>query len=98
MFPSLDALLFWMSSIEEKEEVKAEVKAERDAKRIISRGKVKREPPQVRIESQMVEVRDHIADMQAKITRVYWRALSAALARQAEEDEDIKFIAELELD
>ena len=98
VFHSLDLLIAFLDSRELKEEKRASAKAEKDALRIIATGKRTTEPPKVHITSPTQEIRDYAADVQAKVDRVYWRALASAMAREAEEYEDIKFIAEIDFD
>lgn len=75
-----------------------EQKAERDAKRIISIGRVKAKPapPKIRITTAVDGMGQYLDAVLAKIDRVYWQALGDALARDAEEDEDIAFLATLQ--
>ena len=99
LFGSFGALLDYIEGIEVLREEKIEVKAERDALRVLRLGKAKAKPapPKIAVRSENLEARDAIADAQAKLDRVYWRCLAEALARDAEELEDIKFIASLDL-
>ena len=97
VFDSLDALIAFLSAQEEKEVERAEVTAEKDAKRIVlvGREKVEPKPPLFKVKSAVAEIVDYAADVQAKVDRVYWKALAVALARQVEEDEDMDFIASI---
>lgn len=97
VFDDLDALIAFLSKHEEQEVEATEIVAERDAKRIVlvGREKVRHAPPQVSIKSDVPEIKDYASDVQARVDRVYWKALSAALAREAEEEEDIKYIARI---
>lgn len=100
VFDSLDALIAFLDKREEVAVEKAEVKAERDARRIISRGQSAKQsaPPQVQIKSATPEIMEYVDAVQRKIDRVYWRSLAEAMAREAEEAEDIKFIASIDYD
>lgn len=100
VFDSLDSLIAFLDKREEVAAEKAEVKAERDARRIISKGLSAKQsaPPRVRIESGVPEIKEYVDAVQKKIDRVYWRALADAMAREAEEAEDIKFIASIDYD
>lgn len=99
VFSSLDALIAFLDSREAVEVEDAQEKAETDAKRIVNlgRAKAKPAPPQVRIASPVAEIVEYVDAVQAKIDRLYWRALGEALAREAEEDEDVAFIATLDV-
>lgn len=97
VFDSLDALIAFLDAREVQEVEALEAVAEKDARRIILVGREKAQPapPQVRITSPVAEIRDYAAEVQAKVDRLYWKALAQALAREAEEEEDIKFIARI---
>ena len=100
-FSSIDAFLDAMQAKERVVEKKARAKAQSDARRIVSTGKVKAreraKPPQISVRSENLEAREAIDAAQAKMDRIYWRALAESMAREAEELEDIKFIATVDL-
>ena len=98
VFDSFDALMAYIASQEEEKVESVEAKAEQDAGRIVlvGRKKAKPAPPVIAMASPVEEVRDRVAEVQAHVDRAYWKALSAALARQAEEEEDIRFIASIQ--
>ena len=100
VFDSLDALIAFLDKREEVAVEKAEVKAERDARRIISLGLSAKQsaPPRIQIKSATPEIMEFVDAVQKKIDRVYWRALAEAMSREAEEEEDIKFIASIDYD
>jgi hypothetical protein len=98
LFDNLDELIFFFNSLEKKEEKKATRKAARDARRIVSRGRAsEREPvaPRVSVSSPRSEITEVIHELQSNIDKFYRKALGEALAREAEEKEDIRFIATL---
>jgi hypothetical protein len=97
VFSSIDELVYYLSTREVKEEKRARKRASRDAKRIVSRGKqtVSHEPPKVHISSPVIEIMEYVSDVQSKIDQIYWKILAEELSRQAEEKEDIRFIATL---
>lgn len=99
VFEDLDELIYFVSRQEVEAEQKAEEKGERDAKRILRLGpaKVKPVPPQLAMASAVPEIREYIEAVDKRLDRAYWIALGNALGREAEELEDIKYIAGLDL-
>jgi len=96
VFSDLDELVYFVSRQEVEVERAAEKKAERDAKRIISTGrKSTPKAPVFEMESAVPEIRDYIAAVQKQVEQAYWVALADALGREAEELEDIKYIASI---
>ena len=100
LFTSLDALYNWFLEVTREEVEKAEEKAERDAQRIILKAKAPQRTqwPTVPIRSLDPEVREGISEVEKYVRQKYHEALQSALAADAEEVDDVKFIAELDLE
>jgi len=95
LFESVETLLAFLTARVAREERAAVKVAQRDARRIL---RARGQPPQVvvpriAVETQVEEARIYLEEAQARVDRIYRNALGAALAREAEELEDITAIA-----
>jgi len=95
IFQSLEALLTFLAAREPALGSIAEAKAERDALRILRVGPAaaRAAPPPFPLTSEHDEVREALAMLERAVAAKYRSTLAVALSRDAEEIDDILFIA-----
>lgn len=96
-FTSIDALVAFLQDEERKAEQKAREKAKKDARRIIKLGPAKAKPyvPEFPIDSTTPEIKAYVDEVNKKVGEVYWQSVADVLGIEAEELEDIKYIASI---
>jgi hypothetical protein len=98
VFATVEALLAFLSARADGLVKVATVKGKSDAQRILQIGssKVSIKPPRVPFAAAAPDVEDYIKQVEARVERAYSNALMAALAHDAEEIEDLMFIATIQ--
>lgn len=91
-FDDVDTLIAFLNEEQRRQEARAEARAVRDARRIerIGAAEARPRPPLVRITTQQPEIRDYVRQLQERIDRIYWDALSK---EAIEEEEEIVILA-----
>ena len=97
IFQSIEALLAFLAAREPGLEAVAEAKAERDAERVLRVGPAaaRPAPPRFVFSSEQDEVREALVMLERAVAARYRSALAVALSRDAEEIDDILFIARI---
>jgi len=97
IFQSLEALLAFLAAREPALGAVAEAKAERDALRVLRVGpaQARAAPPPFLLASEHDEVREALSMLERAVARRYRSTLAVALSRDAEEIDDILFIARI---